>query len=457
MSCTAAIILLNGEVVSCTDSCRPRLGQALCGKPMVEYVVDGAHSLTKNLIFLGGSGEEELQSLLGAEWAHCIPGEWPQNPGAEVKSLTDVLPDSGSVLVLHGNMPLLLPLTLKQMVEAARERDAVLLAAKMPEPSAYRRIIRKENGDIQVVVDGGDVTAEEKTTAEMDTGAYCLPARMLKKYLKQAGSRNMVDGYFFTNIISSMIKDGLGVGAVAVEDFGESLKINDYLQLAEAIRILRGRINNKLLEAGVNIIDPNSTFIDEGVEVGNGTTIYPQTIVEGGSRIGSGCRIGPGTHLRDTSVDDGCSVKNSVAEESTINKGANIGPFAYLRPGTVIGTGVKIGNFVEVKNSDVGAGSKIPHLSYIGDADIETGVNFGAGSIIVNYDGQIKHRTSVEKNSFIGCNSNLIAPIKIGAGAYVAAGSTLNKDVPAGALALGRAPQINKNRMAKRFLKDNSD
>ncbi|NLZ28225.1 MAG: bifunctional UDP-N-acetylglucosamine diphosphorylase/glucosamine-1-phosphate N-acetyltransferase GlmU [Firmicutes bacterium] len=457
MGCTAAIILLNGEVASCTDSCRPRLGQALCGKPMVEYVVDGVHSLTKNLIFLGGPREEELQSLPGAEWAHCIPGEWPQDPGAEVKPLTDVLPDSGSVLLLHGNMPLLLPRTLKEMVEEARERDAVLLAAKMPDPSGYRRVIRKGNGDIRVAVDDGGAAAEKKMTAEMDTGAYCLAARMLKKYLMRAGSRNMADGCFFANIISSMIEDGLNVGAVVVEDIGESLKINDYLQLAAAVKILRGRINNRLLETGVNIIDPNSTFIDEGVEVGNGTTIYPQTIVEGGSRIGSGCRIGPGTHLRDTSVDDGCSVKNSVAEESTINKGANIGPFAYLRPGTVIGAGVKIGNFVEVKNSGVGAGSKIPHLSYIGDADIETGVNFGAGSIIVNYDGQIKHRTSVGKDSFIGCNSNLIAPIRIGAGAYVAAGSTLNKDVPAGALALGRAPQINKNGMAKRFLKDNND
>ncbi len=228
--------------------------------------------------------------------------------------------------------------------------------------------------------------------------------------------------------------------------------------MAEAAKVMCRRINRKLMEAGVNIIDPDSVFIDAGVEVGCDTVIYPQTIIEGRSRIGKGCRIGPGTHLRDVSIDDRCTVRNSVAEESVIQKGgANIGPFAYLRPGTVIGEGgVKIGNFVEVKNSDVGgAGSKIPHLSYIGDADIGTGVNFGAGgSIIVNYDGQIKHRTSVQKDSFIGCNSNLIAPIRIGTGAYVAAGSTLNKDVPAGALALGRAYQVNKPGMAKRFLKE---
>ncbi|NLI70188.1 MAG: bifunctional UDP-N-acetylglucosamine diphosphorylase/glucosamine-1-phosphate N-acetyltransferase GlmU [Firmicutes bacterium] len=456
MSCTAAIILLIDGVAPCTDSCRPRSGQVLCGKPMLEYVADGARLLTKNLIFLGGS-EGELQMLHGAGGAHCIPGAWQQNPRAKVESLVDVLPDSGSVLVLHGNMPLLLPRTLKRMAEAAQERDVVLLAAKIPELSGYRRMIHNANGDIQIVVDDGEALAGEKTIEETDTGAYCLAARTLKKYLKQTGSREMADGCFFASIISSMIKDGLNVGAVVAEDFGESMKIDDYLQLAEAVRILRGRINRKLLETGVNIIDPDSTFMDDGVEVGNGTTIYPQTIVEGNSRIGNDCRIGPGTHLRDTSVGDGCSVKNSVAEESTINEGANIGPFAYLRPGTVIGAGVKIGNFVEVKNSDVGAGSKIPHLSYIGDADIGTGVNFGAGSIIVNYDGQIKHRTCVQKNSFIGCNSNLIAPIKIGAGSYVAAGSTLNKDVPAGALALGRAPQINKDRMAKRFLKDSND
>ncbi|MFY9114024.1 MAG: bifunctional UDP-N-acetylglucosamine diphosphorylase/glucosamine-1-phosphate N-acetyltransferase GlmU [Dethiobacteria bacterium] len=453
MSSMAAIILAAGEVTR-SHSLRPRLGQMICGKPMVEHVTDNANLLTDNLIVVVDPGNDEVQKVLGAERARYICRERQRGTGEAMKAALASLPDSGSALILHGDMPLLLPRTLEKIAQVARERAAVILTARAPYPSGRGRIIRKGKEDIGAIVEEREATEEEKAIEEIDTGVYCFVIGMLKKYLPLIRPRKTAGAYFFADIISLMVKDGLEVGAVMTEDYKEGLKIKDFLQLAEAAKVMCRRINRKLMEAGVNIIDPDSVFIDAGVEVGCDTVIYPQTIIEGRSRIGKGCRIGPGTHLRDVSIDDRCTVRNSVAEESVIQKGANIGPFAYLRPGTVIGEGVKIGNFVEVKNSDVGAGSKIPHLSYIGDADIGTGVNFGAGSIIVNYDGQIKHRTSVQKDSFIGCNSNLIAPIRIGTGAYVAAGSTLNKDVPAGALALGRAYQVNKPGMAKRFLKE---
>jgi bifunctional UDP-N-acetylglucosamine pyrophosphorylase/glucosamine-1-phosphate N-acetyltransferase len=250
-----------------------------------------------------------------------------------------------------------------------------------------------------------------------------------------------------------MLKLGLRVEACLADDPRLALGINDHVQLSEAAAIMRQRINERLMYAGVAMIDPASVYIDAGVEVGRDTVIYPQTILEGETKVAGGCRLGPGTHLVDTQVEKDVVCRQSVVLESRISEGALVGPFAHIRPGSVIGPGVKIGDFVEIKNSTIGRGSKIPHLSYVGDARMGAAVNMGAGCIVVNYDGMKKHPTIVEDGAFVGCNSNLVAPLTVGEGAFIAAGSTVSRDVPPGALAISRSRQENKDGLAKRFLR----
>jgi bifunctional UDP-N-acetylglucosamine pyrophosphorylase/glucosamine-1-phosphate N-acetyltransferase len=365
------------------------------------------------------------------------------------------LPDSGEALVLCGDTPLLEKDVLEQLILTNRRQGAAatVLTAQMEEPYGYGRIIRDGEGRIKGIVEEPDLTPEQRTVREINTGSYCFELQALKKYLPFLPQNRYKGEYYLTDLLPLLLAAGLRVEAYKIDDAVQALGINDRLQLACATSRMRERINAALMLSGVTMIDPATTYIDAGVEIGRDTVIFPQTILEGKTSVGENCRLGPGVQLVDTIVGNGVSCRQSVVLESVLQDGAVIGPFAHIRPGSIIGPGAKIGDFVEIKNSTIGKGSKVPHLSYVGDTQMGPAVNMGAGSIVVNYDGRRKHATSIGEGAFIGCNSNLIAPVSIGSNSFVAAGSTITRDVPSGSLSIARSRQEIKEGMGKRLLK----
>jgi bifunctional UDP-N-acetylglucosamine pyrophosphorylase/glucosamine-1-phosphate N-acetyltransferase len=293
------------------------------------------------------------------------------------------------------------------------------------------------------IVEQKDATPEQLKISEINTGNYCFEADALFNALEGLTCDNAQKEYYLTDVLAILAQAGRKVGAVRVADFGETLGINSRVQLAEAEAIMRRRKLVELMESGVTVMDPASTFVDAGVSIGRDTILYPFTWIEGNTVIGEDCRIGPNTRISDSILGNAVTLHFSYVHECKINEGAIVGPYVHLRPDTELMPGVKVGNFVEIKNSQVGRGSKVPHLSYIGDTDIGSGVNIGCGSITVNYDGKKKHRTTIGNDAFIGCNSNLVAPVTVGEGAYIAAGSTITKEVPPRSLGVGRARQTN--------------
>jgi bifunctional UDP-N-acetylglucosamine pyrophosphorylase/glucosamine-1-phosphate N-acetyltransferase len=272
---------------------------------------------------------------------------------------------------------------------------------------------------------------------------YCFESSVLLPALLKINPNNAQGEYYLTDVISVLNSTGIKVQAVQAADASETMGVNSRAQLAEAEKILRKRKLLELMEDGVTIIDPDSVFIDADVAIGTDTVIYPFTMIEGATKIGARCQIGPNTRLQNAVIGDDVTIHFSYGHDCRLEDGANVGPYVHLRPDAHLASGAKIGNFVEIKNSFVGTNSKVPHLSYIGDSDLGAGVNIGSGTITVNYDGQKKHRTVIEDEAFIGCNTNLVAPVTVGKGAYVAAGSTITKNVPPKALGVARSPQKN--------------
>jgi len=365
------------------------------------------------------------------------------------------LPDSGEALVLCGDTPLLEKDVLEQLILTNRRQGAAatVLTAQMEEPSGYGRIIRDGEGRIRAIVEEPDLTPEQRSVREINTGSYCFELQALKKYLPLLPQNKKKGEYYLTDLLPLLLAAGLRVEAYKIDDAVQALGINDRLQLARATSRMRERINAALMLSGVTMIDPATTYIDVGVEIGRDTVIFPQTILEGKTRVGENCRLGPGLQLVDTIVGNSVFCRQSVVLESVLQDGAVIGPFAHIRPGSIIGPGAKIGDFVEIKNSTIGKGSKVPHLSYVGDTQMGPAVNMGAGSIVVNYDGRRKHATSIGEGAFIGCNSNLIAPVSIGSSSFIAAGSTITRDVPSGSFSIARSRQEIKEGMGERLLK----
>lgn len=431
----------------------PKVLHGICGRPMLDYVLESASALTGNIVVVAGHGATLVKEACGPQWRYVVQKE-QRGTGHAVMTALGELPQSGRLLVLCGDTPLLQSAHLRQLLEAHGENGVTMITARLPDPSGYGRVVRNSDGSVALVVEEKDASPAQKEINEINTGTYCFEIEPLRRFLPLLQANNAQGEFYLTDIIALARQAGCKAGAWLLDDYRSGLGINDRLQLAGATEQLRARINQLLMLQGVTIIDPQSTYIDHGVRVAPDTVILPQTIIEGKTEIGPSCRIGPGVHLRDSRLEEGVIVRNSVVEESLLEAGARVGPFAYIRPGCRIGRQVRIGDFVEIKNSVIGDGAKVPHLSYVGDADIGSRVNLGAGVILVNYDGRRKHRTTIEEGAFIGCNSNLISPVKIGAGSYVGAGSTINIDVPPGDLALARAKQVNRTGLAARFLKD---
>ena len=436
MSDLVTVILAAGKGTR-MKSALPKVLHEVGGKPMVQHVLDAAKEAgAKRNIVVVGFGSEMVQTAVGAQ--------------AEVVVQAEQLGTGHAVLQAE---PLLKDIMntedrdrfVKKLYEAHKNAGAkaTVLTAVMPDATGYGRIIRTPEGTVAKIVEHKDATDEERKVNEVNSGIYCFEKDDLFEALQQVGCDNAQGEYYLPDVLSILREKGEKIWAVAADDYEETLGVNSRVQLAGAEKILRRRKNIELMENGVTLMDPDSTFVDAGVEVGRDTVIYPFTWLEGNTKVGENCVLGPSSRFSDTKIGNDVTAQFTYAHECEIGDGVTMGPYVHLRPNTKISAKVKIGNFVEVKNSNIGEGSKLPHLQYIGDCDMGSDVNMGCGTITVNYDGKNKFRTTIGDHAFVGCNSNLVAPVTVGEGAYVGAGSTITKEVPADQLAVARARQVN--------------
>lgn len=445
MSELTAVILAAGKGTRMKSAC-PKVLHKVGGKPMVEHVLAAAaFAGAAKPIVVVGFGAEQVRTALAGRCEFAVQAE-QLGTGHAVRQAEALLQEfPGTVMVLCGDTPLLRGEVLAALYQEhqAAHAAATVLTAKMPDPAGYGRVIRDGRGQVVRIVEQKDAAPAELAVNEINTGIYCFEREVLFDCLRQVTSHNKQGEYYLTDVIGLLAGKQAKVWATVADDYQDTLGINSRLQLAQAEKVLRRRKLEELMDSGVAIMDPDSTFIDKDVTIEPDTVIYPFTWLEGQTAIGSGCEIGPSSRIANTVIGDRVTLHFVYAHDCEIGDEAVIGPYVHLRPNTVIAKGVKIGNFVEVKNSQVGEKSKIPHLSYIGDTDMGAKVNIGSGTITVNYDGKHKHRTCIEDEAFIGCNTNLVAPVTVGKGAYVGAGSTITKDVPSEALGVARARQTN--------------
>jgi bifunctional UDP-N-acetylglucosamine pyrophosphorylase/glucosamine-1-phosphate N-acetyltransferase len=452
MSEFAAIILAAGKGTR-MKSRLPKVLHKLSGKPMLEHVLDAADEAgVDDEIVIVGFGSEKVTEFLGTRARVAIQKE-QLGTGHAVLQARDLLKgEKGTAMILCGDTPLLEGSELKKFYETHKESGAgvSVLTADAPNPFGYGRILRDTVGRVTGIVEEKDATEEQRRIHEINTGIYCVEMPLLFELLENLSNDNAQGEYYLTDILTECLKRGRDVCGIKTRDFDMVMGINSRRQLAEAQRVMNARIVGRLMDAGVTVMDPASTFVEKGVRVGQDTILYPFTWLEGETVIGSDCVIGPQVRFTNVTVGDATEIQFAYAHDCRVGSGVKMGPYDHLRPDTVIGDKVKIGNFVEVKNSNVGTGTKLPHLQYIGDSDVGSGVNMGCGTITVNYDGNAKHRTTIEDDAFVGCNSNLVAPVTIGRGSYVAAGSTITKNVPADSLAVARGKQVNIEGWAKK-------
>lgn len=428
----------------------------VCGKPMVEHVVDEALKLSlSKLVTIVGHGAEEVKKQLGDKSEYALQAKQLGTAHAVKQAQPFLADEKGVTIVICGDTPLLTAETMEQMLKehTQREAKATILTAVAEDPTGYGRIIRSENGAVQKIVEHKDASEEERLVTEINTGTYCFDNEALFRAIDQVSNDNAQGEYYLPDVIEILKNEGETVAAYQTGNFQETLGVNDRVALSQAEQFMKERINKRHMQNGVTLIDPMNTYISPDAVIGSDTVIYPGTVIKGEVQIGEDTIIGPHTEIMNSAIGSRTVIKQSVVNHSKVGNDVNIGPFAHIRPDSVIGNEVKIGNFVEIKKTQFGDRSKASHLSYVGDAEVGTDVNLGCGSITVNYDGKNKYLTKIEDGAFIGCNSNLVAPVTVGEGAYVAAGSTVTEDVPGKALAIARARQVNKDDYVKNIHK----
>ncbi len=425
----------------------PKLLHTLCGLPMICWPVRAARSAGARAVVVVDSPERPLAAVLGADATIVVQPE-PNGTAGAVIAATPQIRDGDTVIVILGDTPLISPETITALAEQ-HERSgaaATIATAVLDDPTGYGRVVRAPDGTVERVVETkapGDASELELHIREINTGVFAFEGAALLAALSEVTSDNAQGELYLPDVIPVLHRHERSVLAFEVGDPSLTLGVNDRAQLAHVTALAQKRIHDRHMEAGVTIVNPDATVIDVDVEIGPDTVIAPFTSIHGESRIGSGCTIGPVSTLIDVEVHDGAKVIHSYAVGASVGPRASVGPFSYLRPGTVLREGSKAGTFVEIKNSDVGAGTKIPHLSYIGDADIGEGTNLGAATITANYDGSRKHRTTIGSNVKTSVDTTLVAPVTVGDDAYTAAGSVITKDVPPGALGVARSRQTN--------------
>ncbi len=441
---TTALILAAGEGTR-MKSALPKVAHEVLGVPMVCHVVDAVRAAgVERVAVVTGHGAEVVESLLSGAGVEFVRQDVQHGTGHAVLCAEPLLgATEGSLLVLAGDCPLFTPETLAALI-AERERAgaaAVVLTTRLADPSGYGRIIRGGLGGVTRIVEDRDLTPEQRAITEINTSTYCFDAQSLFGHLRRLESSNAQGEYYLTDMIAVLRAEGLEVAAVEAPEATETLGINTRVQLAEAGRVLQHRINERHMLAGVTMTDPDLVWIGPRVRLGRDVMIEPMTRLMGETVIGDGCVLGPDARITDSTIGACCTIDSSIVLGCTLGDRVSVGPRAYLRPGTVMADDSKAGASVEIKNSRIGEGSKVPHLSYIGDAEVGRGVNIGAGTITCNYDGANKHRTVIGDGAFIGSDTMLVAPVEIGEGAFTGAGSAIAHDVPARALAVERTEQ----------------
>jgi bifunctional UDP-N-acetylglucosamine pyrophosphorylase / glucosamine-1-phosphate N-acetyltransferase len=451
MGGVAAIVMAAGKGTR-MKSKYPKVLHQISGKPLVAHVVQSLkEAYIDDVTVVIGHGRELVEEALGSEVKYAYQFE-QLGTGHAVLQAKGQVDKTKIVLVVSGDTPLLSPETLTALVDRHRKTGAnvTVLTAVPDSATGYGRIVRNESGLIREIVEEKDATPDIKEIKEINTGTYCFSGEFLFQALQNIKPNNAQNEYYLTDVISLSVEAGLPVAAEVCEDPRELQGINSREQLAEAAQVMNQKIAERLMAEGVTILDPRTTFIERDVRVGRDSVILPFTFLQGQTTIGEDCTVGPNSRVFASKLANGVIIEQSVVKEAEIGEFCSIGPFAYLRPGTILGSKVKVGDFVEIKKSFIEEGSKIPHLSYVGDAHIGKNVNVGAGTITCNYDGKRKFTTEIEDNAFIGSNTNLVAPVKVGSGAMVAAGSTITKNVPGLSLGVARAKQINVENWAKR-------
>ncbi|MCH7323876.1 bifunctional UDP-N-acetylglucosamine diphosphorylase/glucosamine-1-phosphate N-acetyltransferase GlmU [Solibacillus sp. MA9] len=419
----------------------------VCGKPMVEHVIDHIGSLNvERVVTVVGHGAELVKETLGDKSEYVLQAEQLGTAHA-VQQAEPILGSlEGTTLVVCGDTPLIRPETMQALFahHEANNAKATILTAVAENPTGYGRIIRDSDGQVAQIVEQKDASAEQQLVKEINTGTYCFDNKALFEALKQVKNDNAQGEYYLPDVIEILQKQGEVVAAYVTENFDETLGVNDRFALSQAEELMRARINERHMRNGVTIINPASTHISADAVIGSDSVLLPGVIIEGKTVIGEDCKIGPNSHIVNSKIGNSTTIHSSVVLNSQVGNETAVGPFAHLRPESTLGDHVKIGNFVEVKKSTLGDDTKVSHLSYIGDAEIGSNVNVGCGSITVNYDGKNKFKTTIEDDVFVGCNSNLVAPVTLKKGSFIAAGSTITKEVPEEALAIARARQENK-------------
>ncbi len=435
-----AVVLAAGEGKR-MKSKTPKALHKVAGKTLTGWVADAAGEATGvQPVLVIGNGADAVREHFGDSVRYAVQ-EQQLGSGHAVMAAREFLTGNGYAIVVAGDMPLIKAETLRSIAQRAQEKQlgVCLLTAVIQDPTGYGRVLREGTG--VRIVEHRDATEAERAVKEVNLSVYCFHIPALLSALDGLKADNAQGEYYITDCVHDIVRQGYAAEAVVCEDPDEYIGVNDRVQLAEAVRLMRRRINRKLMMDGVTIIDPDSTYIEAGVTIGQDATVYPGVTLEGNTVIGEDAILYPGSRIYNSTVGKGTKVQNSVLLDSSVGDNSTIGPYAYLRPGTVVGNGCRVGDFVEVKNAVIHDGAKVSHLSYIGDGEIGEKSNIGCGVVFVNYDGQKKSKTTVGKNAFVGCNANLIAPVTIGDGAYVAAGSTVTNDVEPDSLCVARSRQ----------------
>ncbi|QZY54743.1 bifunctional UDP-N-acetylglucosamine diphosphorylase/glucosamine-1-phosphate N-acetyltransferase GlmU [Crassaminicella profunda] len=424
----------------------PKVLHKVCGKPMVEHIIDVAEEVNakKSIVVIGHKAEQVKEAIGHREVVFAIQKE-QLGTGHAVMQAENFIEDEGLVLLLYGDTPLIKGETLKALINFHIKGDfqGTILTADFENPTGYGRIVRDHEGNVVKIVEEKDANEKEKSITEINSGMYCYHAKLLKEALKKITNDNQQQEYYITDVIEILRKEGHKVGAFKVEDKADIMGVNSRVQLAWAEKFMREGILTKHMEEGVTIIDPKNTYVEKNVKIGMDTVLYPGVILKGDTKIGEDCIIGHNTRIENSIIKNKVQIQSSTIVDSFVDEGCTIGPYAYLRPNSKLGKKVKIGDFVEVKNSSIDDGSKASHLAYVGDAEVGKNVNIGCGVVFVNYDGKNKYKSIVEDNAFVGSNVNLVAPVVVRKGGYVATGSTITKEVPEGALSVARERQKN--------------
>ena len=440
-----AIVLAAGEGTRMKSS-RPKVVHEVLGRPMVRWVVEAARAAgADRTVLVVGNGAESVKSLFADDPdVECVLQAERLGTGHAVQTaLAQVALDAGQVLVLCGDTPLLRGETLAQLVEAADGAGlgGALLTMTYDDPTGYGRVMVDAAGHAERIVEQKDCTPEEAAVQVCNAGVYCFDAALLAAHIDELTCENVQHEYYLTDMVGILRAHGAPLAALACANGVELMGVNSRSQLAQASKAMQRRINEGLMAQGVTMLDPNLVWVGPGVTVGRDTELLPGTMLWGATSIGENCVVGPNSRLTDTVVGNGCTVDETVAQGARIGDNVSCGPRAYLRKGTVMLDGSKAGTHVEIKNSTIGCGSKVPHLSYIGDCTMGAGVNIGAGTITCNYDGKYKHPTTIGDDTFVGSDTMLVAPVNVGSECTIGAGSVITKDVPNGALAVERTDQ----------------